>query len=264
MVVVAPDFKAWLKGATGMRLNTNAAVKRIIAEGVTSFDSMADFDTKSIQGLPTICRETIPAIAADLANGIEAVGQVRGANISTMSVQRLIVAHHAVKFYTSIGRPVSVPSMNYTTILSKFKEDYDAYLEMRKQDKPDVPLINDKDQDRKIIKWVPVFTDCCDRTFGTRGPLRYKLRMMGIPVEGPTYVFGDNQSVLCNTSMPHSSLKKKSSSIAFHYVREGVAKDKWRTAYLNTHDNPSDMLTKSLPGGEKRTKFISMLLHYVT
>ena len=93
--------------------------------------------------------------------------------------------------------------------------------------------------------------------------LRYKLRMMGIPVEGPTYVFGDNQSVLCNTSMPHSSLKKKSSSIAFHYVREGVAKDKWRTAYLSTHDNPSDMLTKSLPGGGKRTKFTSMILHYV-
>ena len=42
--------------------------------------------------------------------------------------------------------------------------------------------------------------------------------------------------------------KKKSSSIAYHFVRECVAKDEWRTAYLNTHLNPSDMLTKSLPG----------------
>ena len=88
MVVVAADFKAWLKGATGMRLNSNAAVKRIIAEGITSFDSLSDFDIKSIQGLPVVCREDIPAIAADAANGIEAVGQVRGANISTMSIQR--------------------------------------------------------------------------------------------------------------------------------------------------------------------------------
>jgi hypothetical protein len=90
--------------------------------------------------------------------------------------------------------------------------------------------------------------------------------MMGIPVEGPAcYVFGDNQSVLANTTRPHSTLKKKSSSIAYHFVREGVAKDEWRTTYLNTHHNPSDMLTKSLAGGEKRTsRFTSYLLYYIT
>ena len=87
--------------------------------------------------------------------------------------------------------------------------------------------------------------------------------MMGIPVELPTYIFGDNQSVLCNTRNPDSRLKKKSSSIAFHFVREGTAKDEWRTAYISTKDNPSDMLTKSLPGGEKRSKFIGQLLHYI-
>ena len=87
--------------------------------------------------------------------------------------------------------------------------------------------------------------------------------MLGIPVEGPTYIFGDNQSVLSNTSKPHSSLKKKPSSIAFHFVWEGVAKDEWRTTYLNTAHNPADMCTKSLPGGEKRTRFTSYILHYV-
>jgi hypothetical protein len=30
--------------------------------------------------------------------------------------------------------------------------------------------------------------------------LRYKLRMMGITVDEPAYVFGDNQSVLANTT----------------------------------------------------------------
>jgi hypothetical protein len=101
---------------------------------------------------------------------------------------------------------------------------------------------------------------CCEYIRG----LRYKLRMMGIPVEGPAYIFGDNQSVLANTSNPHSTLKKKSSSVAYHFVREGVAKDEWRTTYLNTHYNPADMLTKSLPGGEKRTRFTSYTLYYVT
>ena len=64
-------------------------------------------------------------------------------------------------------------------------------------------------------------TQCCEYIRG----LRYKLRMMGVPVEGPTYIFGDNQSVLSNTSKPHSNLKKKSSSISYHFVRERVAKD---------------------------------------
>jgi hypothetical protein len=49
--------------------------------------------------------------------------------------------------------------------------------------------------------------------------------MMGIPVECHTYSYGDNQSVLANKTMPHSNLKKKSNAIAFHFVREGTARD---------------------------------------
>ena len=59
--------------------------------------------------------------------------------------------------------------------------------------------------------------------------LRYKLRAMGIPVNGPTYVFGDNQSVLANTTVPHSQLKKKSNSVAYHHCREGSAFDECTT-----------------------------------
>jgi hypothetical protein len=94
--------------------------------------------------------------------------------------------------------------------------------------------------------------------------LRYKLRMMGIACDKPTFIYGDNQSVLANTTMPHSVLKKKSNSIAYHFVREGCAKDEWRTTYINTHLNPADLLTKSLPAGEKRTKFCQMILYHLT
>ena len=38
--------------------------------------------------------------------------------------------------------------------------------------------------------------------------LCYKLRMMGVPINGPTYVYGDNMSVIFNTSQPESQLKK--------------------------------------------------------
>ena len=36
---------------------------------------------------------------------------------------------------------------------------------------------------------------------------------------------GDNQTVLANTTNPTSALKKKSNAIAYHFVREGVARD---------------------------------------
>ena len=60
---------------------------------------------------------------------------------------------------------------------------------------------------------------CCEDLRG----LRYKLRMMGIPISGCSYISGDNQSVLANSTIPESVLRKKSQSIAYHFVREGVA-----------------------------------------
>ncbi|KAL7530823.1 hypothetical protein ACHAXR_003692 [Thalassiosira sp. AJA248-18] len=39
--------------------------------------------------------------------------------------------------------------------------------------------------------------------------LRYKLRMMGVPISGPSFTYGDNMSVIHNTQRPESTLKKK-------------------------------------------------------
>ena len=39
--------------------------------------------------------------------------------------------------------------------------------------------------------------------------LRYKLRMVAIPVSSPTNIYGDNMSVVRNTSRPESVLRKK-------------------------------------------------------
>jgi hypothetical protein len=87
--------------------------------------------------------------------------------------------------------------------------------------------------------------------------------MMGIPCKGPAYILGDNQSVLANTSIPDSTLKKKNQSIAYHFIREGAARDEWRTSYVNTHNNEADLLTKLLPSGAKRIGFVRRLLHHI-
>ena len=48
--------------------------------------------------------------------------------------------------------------------------------------------------------------------------LCYKIRMMGIPCETPCLVYGENQSMLVNATRPESQLRKKSCSIAYHFV----------------------------------------------
>jgi outer membrane protein assembly factor BamA len=83
--------------------------------------------------------------------------------------------------------------------------------------------------------------------------------MMGIPLDGYTHVRADNLSVVKNSSLPEFTLKKKSNSIAYHYVRERAAADMIRVSYEPTDSNIADMLTKIQPG-PVRKKFAQMVL----
>ena len=78
--------------------------------------------------------------------------------------------------------------------------------------------------------------------------LRYKLRMFGIPIDGPANVFGDKKSVITNATVPTSMLKKKHNSIAYHRVREAVAAGVLQIAKVHTFENLADLLTKPLGG----------------
>ena len=76
--------------------------------------------------------------------------------------------------------------------------------------------------------------------------IRYKMRLMDVPLTGPTYIYGNNMSVIYNTSRPELTLKKKSNSICYHAVREAVASGDCLTTHCKTGDNYSDMMTKFL------------------
>jgi len=76
---------------------------------------------------------------------------------------------------------------------------------------------------------------------------RYKLRMMGIPITGPTNILCDNQYVVNNSTKPESVLKKKHLSICYHKVRECCAKGAARVAYEPTETNLADICAKVLP-----------------
>ena len=90
----------------------------------------------------------------------------------------------------------------------------------------------------------------------------YKLRMMGVPIDSPIYIYGDNMSVIHNASKPESTLKKKANSVCYHYIREAVAADECRTGHIRSENNPADIATKPLPCGAKRDSLIGKVLYF--
>ncbi len=92
--------------------------------------------------------------------------------------------------------------------------------------------------------------------------LRYKLQMMGVPIWGPSLIYGDNMSVIRNTQRPESTLKKKSNAIAYHAVRESVAMGESLTAHVSTNNNVADLATKVL-SGKKRWCMVNRLLYNI-
>ena len=76
--------------------------------------------------------------------------------------------------------------------------------------------------------------------------IRFMLRSLGVTLDGPTLMLGDNMSVVLNTTVPSSVLKKKHNAIAYHRVREAIAAKVMRFAYIKSEENVSDILTKPL------------------
>ena len=81
--------------------------------------------------------------------------------------------------------------------------------------------------------------------------LQYKLRMMGVPMEGPIHMYGDNMSTIHSTQHPESHLKKKSNSICYHAVREAVAMGELLTGHVKTDES----------GGQERKNLVQMYLY---
>ena len=79
--------------------------------------------------------------------------------------------------------------------------------------------------------------------------MRYKLRMLGIKVENRTFMIGDNMSVVINTTIPSSGLRKKHLSCAYHRVREAIAGGFVIFGHIPSEKNLADINTKPLSNG---------------
>ena len=83
------------------------------------------------------------------------------------------MATYAVKYYRSIGHVADYDNMKYVNILADFKTDNDAYSLLWKQNPPDTRFVSNKDNEKNIIKWVPIFEDALLCTFWSKGILVY-------------------------------------------------------------------------------------------
>lgn len=81
--------------------------------------------------------------------------------------------------------------------------------------------------------------------------MRIKLKMFGIPIDGPCDVHCDNDAVFKNMSNPESTLTKKHNAINYHICREAVAARIMRVSKENTDSNVADVFTKLLAYSKK-------------
>jgi hypothetical protein len=91
--------------------------------------------------------------------------------------------------------------------------------------------------------------------------LRFTLRYLGVAIKGASYLFGDNQAVILNSTIPHSSLKKRHNVLSYHRVREAIAAEIVRMIKVESAQNFADVLSKH-GGGQQMWPLIRPLLFW--
>jgi hypothetical protein len=73
---------------------------------------------------------------------------------------------------------------------------------------------------------------------------RTTLRYLGVPINNKSFMFGDNQAVVTNSSIPHSSLNKRHNALSYHRVREMIAAGILGYYWIDGKSNPADIVSK--------------------
>jgi len=74
--------------------------------------------------------------------------------------------------------------------------------------------------------------------------IKMLLLYLGVPIHGPSVLFGDNKTCVDGLSLPPSRLHKRHLMLSYHYVREAMATGEYVYAFIKGSDNPADILSK--------------------
>ena len=79
--------------------------------------------------------------------------------------------------------------------------------------------------------------------------------MFGVPLDEPTNILCDNESVVKNSSKIESTLDKKHNALAYHAVRWAVAAGSVRIGKVDGNYNLADAMTKRLTSRRRDALF---------
>ena len=74
--------------------------------------------------------------------------------------------------------------------------------------------------------------------------LRTTLRYLGVPIQGSSMVFGDNETCINTALVPQGKLHKRHNALSYHRTREAVAAGITRLYHIRGENNPADILSK--------------------
>ena len=97
-------------------------------------------------------------------------------------MNRLVTAANDAKLCGSIARVMSPQNIGYASVLETFKIDHEAYLSVKDDNESRVTKVNDEENDRKVVRWLPIFKYFLSNSYGSRGPL------LCVLCENPTVV----------------------------------------------------------------------------
>ena len=74
--------------------------------------------------------------------------------------------------------------------------------------------------------------------------LRITLRYLGVPIIGPSYMFGDNESVVNSSMLFCAKLHKRHTALSFRRVQESIAANICRFYHIKGTANLADVFSK--------------------
>jgi hypothetical protein len=183
MVLTVAQTTAFFENADQMAI-PNATVMELVNEGINTVDDLAEFDKETIDQIAHNLRR--PAIAP-AAGGHHFV-------FGAKSQKRLKIACELVRFYATVGRPLTAANIQWNSVILNFEIQWKAMKVRIDGDEPETPKIA---KGLNIMHWSESFKDVLRQCFGVRSiPLIYVTRdNEAVPAAIPPLAAGQPHSV---------------------------------------------------------------------
>ena len=182
MVLTVAQTTSFFENADQMAI-PHATVLELVNEGIDTVDGLEEFDNDTIDQIANNLRR--PAVAP--AGGHHFV-------FGAKSQKRLKVACELVRYYVTVGRPLTAANIQWNTVIMNFEIQYKAMKVRIDGDEPETPKIT---KGLNIMRWSESFKDVLRQCFGVRRiPLIYVARdMVAVPAVVPVLAAGQPHSV---------------------------------------------------------------------